>query len=220
MSSEGERPRNESAVGRHVAEKRPLRSVRTRQEHIAYIAKKYRDSPLTTLSYHMDMLWMREAFSRLKKGSAPGVDGESVEMFAEDLEANLAELLEEAKSGRYIPPPVKRVHIPKSEKETRAIGMPTVGSKVLERAVTMLLEPIYETDFLDSSYGFRPGRSSHQALVSVREKLMEMEGGWVLDVDVRKYLETSSYYTPSDEAVSNRSGWLSIVLIRSPLRLP
>jgi len=190
VSSEGERPGNDSATGRHAAEKRPLTSVRTRQEHIAHIAKKYRDSPLTTLSYHLDMLWMREAFSRLNKDSAPGVDGVGVEIFAKDLEANLARLLEEAKSGRYIPPPVKRVQIPKSEKETRAIGMPTVGSKVLERAVTMLLEPIYENDFLDSSYGFRPDRSSHQALDRLRERLMEMKGGWVLDLDIRKYFDT------------------------------
>ena len=190
MSSEGERPGNDSATGRHAAEKRPLTSVKTRQEHIAHIAKKYRDSPLTTLSHHMDILWMREAFSRLNKDSAPGVDGVGVETFAKDLEANLADLLEQAKSGRYIPPPVKRAHIPKNEKETRAIGMPTVGSKVLERAVTMLLEPVYENDFLDCSYGYRPGRSPHQALGTLRERLMEMEGGWVLEVDIRKYFDT------------------------------
>lgn len=190
MSSQGERLENDSAVGRHAAEKRPLTSVRTRQEHIAYIAEKYTDSPLTTLSYHMDMLWMREAFSRLEKDSVPGVDGIGVAEYAENLEVNLAELLEEAKSGRYIPPPVKRAHIPKNEKETRPIGIPTVGSKVLERAVVMLLEPIYENDFLDCSYGFRPRRSSHQALDEIRGKVMEMNGGWVLDVDIRKYFDS------------------------------
>jgi RNA-directed DNA polymerase len=98
------------------------------------------------------MLWMREAFSRVKRDSAPGIDGVTVAHYAENLEANLAELLELAKSGRYRTPPVKRAYIPKNEKETRPIGLPTVADKVLQRAVVMLLEPIYETEFLDCSY--------------------------------------------------------------------
>ena len=189
MSSQGDDRNITSAPVRHVAEKRPLTSVRTRQEHIAHIAKKYTDSPTTTLSYHMDMLWMREAFSRLKKDSATGIDGVTVQAYATDLESNLADLLEQAKSGRYRPPPGKRVQIPKNEKETRPISISTTENKVLERAVTMLLEPIYETEFLDCSYGFRPKRSAHQALDILREKLMGMDGGWVLDVDLRKFFE-------------------------------
>lgn len=115
MSSQGVDRNITSATGRHVAEKRPLTSVKTRQEHIAQIAKRHTDSPLTTLNHHMDMLWMREAFSRLKKDSAVGVDGVSVQEYAINLEPKLADLLEEAKSGRYRPPPGKRVQIPKNE---------------------------------------------------------------------------------------------------------
>ena len=190
MSSQGDRPGHDRAAGQHVAEIRPLTSVRTRQEHIAYVAEKYTDSPLTTLGHHMDMFWMLEAFSRLKKDSAPGVDGVTVSEYSENLEANLTELLELAKSGRYRTPPVKRVHIRKNEKETRPIGMPTVADKVLQRAVAMLLEPIYEKDFLDCSYGFRLRRSSHQALDALREALKGMNGGWVLDVDIRSYFDS------------------------------
>ena len=190
MSSQGDRPRHDCAAGQHVAEIRPLTSVRTRQEHIAYVAEKYTDSPLTTLGHHMDMLWMQEAFSRLKRDSAPGVDGVTVAEYAMNLESNLAELLELAKSGRYRTPPVKRAHIPKNEKETRPIGMPTVADKVLQRAVAMLLEPIYERDFLDCSFGFRPRRSAHQALDVLREALTGMNGGWVLDVDIRSYFDS------------------------------
>ena len=98
MSSQGDRPGHDRAAGQHVAEIRPLTSVRTRQEHIAYVAEKYTDSPLTTLGHHMDMFWMLEAFSRLKKDSAPGVDGVTVSEYSENLEANLTELLELAKS--------------------------------------------------------------------------------------------------------------------------
>jgi len=138
----------------------------------------------------MDMLWMREAFSRLRRDSAPGIDGVSVEDYAQDLKSNLASLLERAKSGSYRAPPVKRKHIPKNERETRPIGLPTTENKVLERAVVMLLEPIYENDFYDCSYGFRPGRSPHQALEAVRAALKEMNGGWVVDVDIRKYFDS------------------------------
>jgi group II intron reverse transcriptase/maturase len=154
------------------------------------MAKKHAGSPLTTLSHQLDLLWMREAYGRVRRDSAPGVDGQTVAGYGENLDANLTSLLDRAKSGTYRAPLVKRVHIPKSETETRPIGMPTVENKVLERAVAMLLEPVYEQEFLDCSFGFRPGRSPHQALDAVRAAVMAMGGGWVLDVDVRKYFDT------------------------------
>jgi group II intron reverse transcriptase/maturase len=154
------------------------------------MARKYPDSPITTLSHHIDLLWLREAYGRVRRDSAPGVDGQTVAGYGEDLEANLTSLLERAKTGTYRAPLVKRVHIPKSETETRPIGMPTVENKVLERAVEMLLTAVYEQEFLDCSYGFRPGRSPHQALAAVRSAVMAMGGGWVVDVDVQKYFDT------------------------------
>ena len=190
MSSEGDDRGEERARWRDAGEKQPLTSVSTRQQHIAEMAKKYAGSPLTTLSHHLDMLWLREAYGRVRRDSAPGVDGQTVADYGENLEANLQRLLERAKSGTCRAPLVKRVHIPKSNTETRPIGMPTVENKVLERAVAMLLEPVYEREFLDCSYGFRPGRSPHQALDAVRGAVTAMGGGWVLDVDVRKYFDT------------------------------
>jgi group II intron reverse transcriptase/maturase len=118
------------------------------------------------------------------------VDGQTVADYGENLDANLRSLLDRAKTGTYRAPWVKRVHIPKNETETRPIGMPTVENKVLERAIAMLLEPVYEQEFLDCSYGFRPGRSAHQALAALRQTVMTMGGGWVLDVDVKKYFDT------------------------------
>lgn len=190
MSSEGDHRGEEGANWRDVGEQRPLTSVSTRQQHIAAMARKHAGSPLSTLSHHLDLLWMREAYGKVRRDSAPGVDGQTVADYGEKLEANLRSLLERAKSGTYRAPLVKRVHLPKSETETRPIGMPTVENKVLERAVARLLEPVYETEFLDCSYGFRPGRSAHQALDAVRAAVMAMDGGWVLDVDVRKYFDT------------------------------
>ena len=190
MSSQGDHRGEERVRWRDAGEQRPLQSVSTRQQHIAAVAKRHASSPLTTLSHHLDLLWLRAAYGKVRRDSAPGVDGRTVADYGENLEANLRSLLERAKSGTYRAPWVKRVHIPKSETETRPIGMPTVENKVLERAVAMLLEPIYETEFLDCSYGFRPGRSPHQALDAVRAAVMAMDGGWVLDVDVRKYFDT------------------------------
>jgi integrase len=103
------------------------------------VAKKYVGSPLTTLSHHMDSLWLREAYGKVRRDSAPGVDGQTVAAYGENLEANLKSLLERAKNGTYRAPPVKRVHLPKSATETRPIGQPTVEDKVLNRAVVMLL---------------------------------------------------------------------------------
>jgi len=145
---------------------------------------------LTSLSLHMDIEWLREAFQRTRKDGAKGIDGQSAQDYAENLEANLQSLLDRAKAGdRYKAPPVRRTHIPKGNGETRPLGIPTFEDKVLQRAVVMLLEPLYEQDFLDCSYGFRPGKSARQALDETWKQLMSMGGGWVLDADIKGYFD-------------------------------
>jgi len=128
----------------------------------------------TSLAYLMDIEWLYEAWRRTRKNGAVGVDGQTAAVYERDLEGNLRSLLERAKSGTYRAPPVKRVHIPKggSTTETRPIGIPTLEDKVLQRAVAMLLGPIYEQDFHDCSYGFRPGRGAHQALEALWKQTM------------------------------------------------
>jgi group II intron reverse transcriptase/maturase len=148
---------------------------------------------LTTLAHHIDEEWLHEAFRRTRKDGARGVDGQSADEYASNLEANLRELLVRAKSGAYRAPPVRRVHIPKGDGQTRPLGIPTFEDKVLQRAVAMVLEAVYEQDFLDCSFGFRPGRSAHDALGRLRDTLMEMGGGWVVEVDIRKYFDTINH---------------------------
>jgi group II intron reverse transcriptase/maturase len=146
---------------------------------------------LRSLNHYLDRDWLLTACIRTRKDGAVGVDGETYEAYREGLFDRLDSLLDRAKSGTYRAPPVRRVHIPKGTgSETRPIGIPTFEDKVLQRAVAMILEPIYEQDFHAGSYGFRPGRSAHQALDALRGWLNRQGGGWVLDVDVRKFFDT------------------------------
>ncbi len=165
-----------------------LEDISTRQQRIAELAKRF--ETLTTLNHHVDMEWMREAYRRTRKDGATGVDGQSAQEYEVKLEENLQSLLERAKAGTYRAPAVRRVHIPKGNGETRPIGIPTFEDKVLQRAVTMVLEPIYEQDFLPCSFGFRPGRNAHQCIAELRDAARKMAGGWVLEVDIRKFFDS------------------------------
>ena len=169
-----------------------LAYMSAKQERIAVLAREKPELAFTSLAHLITIYWMREAFHRTRKDGAVGVDGQTGEDFAVNLEDNLQSLLDQAKSGRYRASPVRRTHIPKagSPTETRALGIPTFEDKVLQRAVVMVLETIYEQDFLDCSYGFRPGRSAHQALDALWQKTMAMGGGWILEVDIRKFFDT------------------------------
>lgn len=165
--------------------------ISTRQEKLAALARIEPKLELTTLAHHIDAVWLREAYRRTRKDGAVGVDGVTAKAYEEDLEANLESLLERFKTGRYRAPAVRRVHIPKdgTRKKTRPIGIPTLEDKVLQRAVLMVLEPIYEQDFLPCSYGFRPGRSAHQALQALWQGLMEIGGGWIIDLDIQSFFD-------------------------------
>jgi len=166
-------------------------TVFTKLERIAKLAKEKPEEALTTLAHHIDVDWMREAFRRTRKDGARGVDGRGAEEYAQQLEVNLERLLSRAKSGAYRAPPVRRVHIPKGDgKQTRPIGIPTFEDKVLQRAVAMVLEAIYEQSFYDFSYGFRPGRSAHQACDALQSTAVKMAGGWVLEVDIKRFFDT------------------------------
>ena len=165
-------------------------AISTKLERIAKLAKSAPGMPLTTLAHHIDKEWLREAYRRTRKDGALGIDRQSAEQYAASLEDNLQSLLGRAKSGMYRAPAVRRVHIPKGNGETRPLGIPTFEDKVLQRAVAMILEAVYEQDFLECSYGFRPNRSAHQALDALHESAMRIAGGWIIELDIRKYFDS------------------------------
>ncbi len=165
-------------------------TVSTKLRRIAELARGAPDMAIRSLSHHIDEDFLREAYARTRKDGATGVDGQTAADYEQNLTANVRSLLDRFKSGTYRAPPVKRVHIPKGDgSKTRPIGIPTFEDKVLQRAVVMVLSSVYEQDFHDCSFGFRPNRSAHQALEFLWHGLTKMRGGWVLDVDIKGFFD-------------------------------
>jgi RNA-directed DNA polymerase len=180
-------------------------SVSTKVERIAELARKDPERAFMSLHHVIDVEWLREAYRRTRKDAAVGVDGQTAEEYERDLEGNLEALVGRLRTGSYHAPPVRRVHIPKGDGRTRPIGIPTFEDKVLQRAVAMVLEAIYEQDFRPISYGFRPGRGAHDALDQLWKELMP-KGGWVLEVDIQDFfgsLEHSHLRSFLDERVTD-----------------
>jgi RNA-directed DNA polymerase len=166
-------------------------TVSPKQQRIAELAKQASQMSFTSLAYHIDVDWLTEAYAATRKDGAVGVDEQTANEYGAKLRENLQSLLDRAKSGTYFAPPVRRAYLPKGDgKEQRPIGIPTFEDKILQRAVLMLLEPIYEQDFRAGSYGFRPQRSAHNALQALWDQAMDMSGGWIIEVDIRKFFDT------------------------------
>jgi len=186
-----------SEGGRHITE--PVGGKRARPpssstfstglDWVAEVSRQRPGQVLTTLAHHITVDLLRTAYRKTRRDGATGVDGKTWQQYGQALEENLEDLLRRFKSGRYFAPPVKRAHIPKGRGKTRPIGIPTLEDKVLQRAVAMVLEAVYEQEFSDCSYGFRPNRSAHQALRKVWKGVMRMEGGIVIDVDVEGFFD-------------------------------
>ena len=153
-------------------------------------AHKDRRTQFTALLHHVDAASLRRAFGRLKRDASAGVDGETVASYEQNLEANLEGLRERVHTGRYRPHPVRRVYIPKSDGGRRPLGIPALEDKIVQSAVAEVLGAIYEADFHEFSYGFRPGRSPHQALAALHAGLMTQRVCWVLDADIRSFFDS------------------------------
>ena len=164
--------------------------ISTRLQRIAKLARTCRGETLRSIHHAIDLDWLREAYRRTRKDGAVGVDSQTGADYAQNLEDNLQWLLERFKTGAYRASPVRRTYIPKDGGKRRPIGIPTFEDKVLQTAIRMLLETIYEQDFLDCSYGFRPGRSAHDALEATWQGVMSMRGAWVVEVDIESFFDS------------------------------
>ena len=166
-------------------------SVSTRLSRIAELARREPERAFSSLHHVIDVALLEAAYRGTRKDGARGVDGEGAVQFAANLPERLRDLRARWVTGAYRAPAVRRVHIPKGNGEkTRPIGIPTFEDKVLQRAVTRVLTAIYEEDFLPCSYGYRPGRSAHDAVSALREGLMEMGGGYVVELDIECFFDT------------------------------
>jgi RNA-directed DNA polymerase len=159
-------------------------------ERIREAARKDGKQKFTALMHHVyDPERLRRAYFALKRDAAPGVDGETWQHYGEDLEENLRDLSERLKRGAYRARPVRRVYIPKADGRQRPLGVPALEDKMVQRAVVEVLNAIYEEDFLGFSYGFRPGRSQHQALDALAVGIQRRKVNWVLDADIRSFFD-------------------------------
>jgi RNA-directed DNA polymerase len=178
-----------TVLEKHGGTLRP-QSVQTKQEQIAELARNNPRMAINTLHHHIDFEWVMYAYECTRKDGAVGVDGQTAEDYAANLEQNLLSLIDRIKSGRYYAPAVRRHYIPKGDGGRRGLGIGSFENKVAERAIVMLMEPVYEQVFLDCSHGFRPNRSAHGALQSVWTAVMKQGGRWILDVDIRKFFDS------------------------------
>ena len=163
-------------------------------ERVRQAAHQDRGQRFTTLWHHVyNVDRLREAYFRLKRDAAAGVDGETWQHYGKELERNLRSLSEKLKGGAYRAKPVRRVYIPKTDGRQRPIGVPALEDKVVQRATAEVLQAIYETDFKGFSYGFRPGRGQHNALDAVYVGIMKKRVNWVLDADIRGFYDAVSH---------------------------
>ncbi len=153
------------------------------------VARRDGQTRFTALMHHVDVEALTRAFKRQRRAASPGVDRMTVDEYEQNLEENLQRLHQRVHSGQYWPKPVLRVYIPKADGGKRGLGLPALEDKIVQSAVAEVLNAIYEADFYGFSYGFRPGRSAHKALESLEKALMTQRVNWVLDFDIRTFLE-------------------------------
>jgi len=163
---------------------------------LALISRRARqDSNLrfTSLAHLLNAEFLRECYRSLGKEKAVGIDGKSWQEYGEHLDENLEDLVERLKAKRYKPLPARRVYIPKNDRETRPLGIPAIEDKIVQKGIARILEAIYEADFMDFSYGFRPDRSCHQALKSVNDAIMSKPVGYVIEADIKGFFDNVSH---------------------------
>jgi RNA-directed DNA polymerase len=163
---------------------------------LALVSQRARREPhtvFTSLAHLLNVELLRGCYKSLGKERACGIDGRSRHEYGEHLDANLLDLVERLKAKRYKPLAAKRVYIPKNEHEKRPLGLPAIEDKIVQKGIARILEAIYEVDFRDCSYGFRPQRSAHQALKAVDEAVMRSPVNYVIEADIKGFFDHVSH---------------------------
>jgi RNA-directed DNA polymerase len=179
-------------AGEHTTLRTPSREgVSSGLERVRQAAGRDRKQRFTALLHHVyDVEGLRTAYYALKRDAAAGIDGETWQHYGEGLEKHLQDLAGRLQRGAYRAKPVRRAYIPKADGRLRPLGVPALEDKLVQRAVVTVLNAIYEVDFLGFSYGFRPGRSPHQALDALTVGITTKKVNWVLDADIRGFFDT------------------------------
>ncbi|MFX0198476.1 MAG: reverse transcriptase domain-containing protein [Candidatus Hodarchaeota archaeon] len=160
-----------------------------------WIAEKAATDPelvFYTIVHYIEEVLLWDAFHRLRKDAASGIDGQTAAEYAQDLIENLRDVHERLRTKQYRATVIKRGWLPKDDGSQRPIGILILEDKIVQKAVSILLEAVFEADFYDVSYGFRPQRNPHQALQAVRELINKQNIGWILDVDIRQFFDQAS----------------------------
>ncbi len=163
---------------------------------LALISQRARKDPkfqFTSLAHLLNEGFLKACYYKLGRDRASGIDGVSWKEYGENLDENISDLVARLKAKRYKPLPAKRVYIPKNEHEERPLGLPALEDKIVQKGVARILEAIYEADFLDCSYGFRPKRTCHQALNVVDKIVMRKHINYVIEADIRSYFDKVSH---------------------------
>ena len=171
-------------------------SVTQALERIRIAARERKKERFTALFHHISIDLLEEAFYELKENAAPGVDRLRWTDYEADLERKLEDLHERVQRGAYRALPSRRVYIPKPDGRQRPLAVAALEDKIVQRAVVALLNAIYEQDFLGISYGFRPGRGTHDALDALCVGIDSRKVSWILDADIRSFLDRASYCPP------------------------
>jgi len=166
---------------------------KTKLEILSTRVRRIKNAPLNNLACFIDKDWLEQSWQRLNKRSASGVDRISAEAYAENLSDNIDNLLHEMKLGSYKPLPLKRVYIPKANGKCRKLGLPSLKDKLAQQAVSMVLTEVYEQEFLPMSFGYRPGKTAHEALNAVKESIAKGKVSWVVDVDINSFFDEMSH---------------------------
>jgi RNA-directed DNA polymerase len=161
-------------------------------ERIANRARQEPPTRYTSLMHHYTVANLRACFESLDAKKATGVDGVSKAMYGQNLEANLQALHQKLCQMSYRPKPVRRVEIPKEDGSTRPLGISCIEDKIVQEMTRRILEAIYEPLFIDTSYGFRPRRSCHDALRQVNHEVMNETVNWIADLDLAKFFDPAS----------------------------